>query len=193
MSVTVMSRLQTGLLLAIVALLALNILLPVHYTLQRVKVGPVSLTSEDGGGAQVVETDDEPPHPQGPAPQDPDDWKQVALKRRTSNDIDAAEVEERTPARDMYSVQSSIKEHMEREDLRWQGEMQMKYEKTAANINFHDPAERMAYYRKLRNNQARDRYINMRQLHQQRVKRRAEMVHELWDDWFEDENQCKAL
>ena len=87
------------------------------------------------------------------------------------------------------------------EGLPWEEEMEARRDyKQAINrredmersrVNFHDPAQRMAYYKKLRR-RLTEGGPDLKVMKERRMNRRLEMVRDMWDGWFEDDHEeCK--
>ena len=224
------TRLQNGLLLAIIILLALNLLLPVRYTFKLVRLEPVSdgpvgeldwtaepAANKNSGGANVerrrgqapwqhrrepaLEKRDPvnmeerrrqaSPHQNGPPKEPPlalnnekrwrDREAEVNVNHPLPHKVNYDKMEEKEPPPDLF--------HTKHDTLYEQEE-----EKKSLRVNFHDPSQRMAYYKKLRKKLV-GRGPNMRALQEQRSKFRMELVREMWDDWFEgdDQNSSKCV
>lgn len=229
------TRLQNGLLLAIIILLALNLLLPVRYTFKLVKLEPVTegimvnpsrepdlevsivadepAVNRDGGGTNrrgkapwqhrrepVAELEKRDAvnveekqnlatsHRQhgGGKPE----GRPVFIEKRMSFNK-GAEVKETNPSKDKVVSYEWFEEktfppdpfHMEsKRDYRQEDK------KKSQRINFHDPSQRMAYYKNLRKKLVGGG-PNMRSLQEKRSQHRMELVREMWDDWFENDNQ----
>ena len=204
------TRLQNFLLVLIALLLFLNILLPARYTLQLVRIEPVSLDEEDGPVGEnttpasqsptateeateaVVKTPREAaserstPQPQRKA------WDREGRvaprsprRLKAKDDIPAFPVWENERGDFMWQRRGG---RAEKKDYRERVRESEDWNPERAGINLHDPAQRMAYYKKLRR-----RLVgggpSMRTLQEQRFKRRQEMLQEMWEGWFEDDDQ----
>jgi N-acetylgalactosamine 4-sulfate 6-O-sulfotransferase len=185
-------RAQNVLLLAIAVLLTFNILLPARYTLQIVRKVP------------ATEAEGPPPTRQQPArpretPETPavHGSKPSLVRRAGHNYENPPAIEKSGHYRELDWQVTRIRndapwegnwgaeEYMERRQ-RSRKEM-MALERQAAGdgkekVNLHDPAQRMAYYKRLR----RRLSGGVRSWQDQRAKRRMEMVREMWDGWFEE-------
>lgn len=82
--------------------------------------------------------------------------------------------------------------HDERESMREKYARDAWYKDDGAEghrkINFHDPSQRMAYYKKLRRGFGAGPHM-INSYKETRHQRRLEMVREMWDGWFEEDSQ----
>ena len=197
-------RLQNVLLLLITVLLLLNILLPTRHTVQLVKV-----VSE--GGLEVVVTTGTPSALQQEQSSMPSMKPREQTGSRentgplTSTESAKKVVEDR--AREPFWFRKDNEVDLRRrgrdEDFRWQGGAEVRVARVAkealgerdesehSRINFHDPAQRLAYYKKLRRRMM-EGGPDARPIRERRMNRRLEMVHDMWDGWFEDDQKCKC-
>lgn len=121
--------------------------------------------------------------------------KQPTMAKRSSRDREVEErLRERSPLQPKlgYSMEGKkdpnkdfykLDEIKESEDVM--------EERKQHRVNFHDPSQRMAYYKRLRRKLV-GKGPNMRSLQEQRSKRRMELIRDMWSDWFEDDSQLAS-
>ena len=193
-------RVQSVLLLLIVLLLFLNIILPARYTLQLVRVEPVPLETEREGGlgtsapplvATQLEIADDVSASEKTAPPTAKNASRGNGGRRYVRDV-LPELSEKKDVAEEVDFLWGREEGVKKRDFREKKEEKREEweEGEREKINFHDPAQRIAYYKRLRRKLVGGG-PNMRSLQQQRAKRRLELVRDMWDGWFEDDNDDK--
>lgn len=206
-----MSRMKNALLLAIIILLALNLLLPVRYTLQLVPLAPPT--------QQPISQERHEPAAQPPAPgkarlisastventteltqgrpalkRKPGEKREAFMKRSLSHNERSMSPAPPDPTIIPETRHSTSQDRdLRAKKVGYDGTMDNRKRKDAdpalpssQGVNFHDPVQRMAYYRQLRK-----RLGGPGLLRQRKAERRMEMIHDLWGSWFENDEGCK--
>ena len=198
-------RVQSLFLLFIAVLLFLNILLPARYTVQLVRVTGEEREEEDPFPARddrqqqrrAVDLQEEAADERDAllrlSNRDAEKESATVRKSRTTESrfrgekkvagVDFPKPEEAEVKKDYREkVKERDRERMRERDNWTRG-------RERERVNFHDPAQRMAYYKKLRKGLMGG--SDLLSLKRNRNQRRLEMVREMWGGWFEDGEERK--